>query len=211
VKNVLASVAMVAQRTGEGSTSVDEFLRGFDGRVQAMANAHALLSRSRWQGAKLADLVRMELAPWAGRGNTSVEGPDVLLLPVATQPIAIVLHELATNASKYGALTTPEGRIAVRWSLQRKGDGESVLLVDWIEAGGPAVVSPSQAGYGTGAIRNIVSYELGGEVDLVFDAEGVRCRIELPSRRVREGTETVDLFKVLVPPHAPTPSEAQSP
>ena len=209
VKNVLASVAAVAQRTSEASPSMVEFVRGFDGRVQAMANAHALLSRSRWQGAQLADLVLKELAPWAGKGNTSVEGPDVLLFPVATQPFAVVLHELATNASKYGALTTPHGRIAVRWSLQRQGEG-GVLVLDWVETGGPRVSAPGEAGYGTGAIRNLIPYELGGRVDLAFDAEGVRCRIALPSSKAREGTEPVDLFKIAVPPQAQAPSEALS-
>ena len=211
VKNVLASVAMVAQRTREGSTSMDEFLRGFDGRIQAMANAHALLSRSRWQGARLAELVHKELAPCVARGNTSVEGPDVLLSPAATQPMAIVLHELVTNASKYGALTKPHGRIAVRWNLQRGGDGRRILVLEWVETGGPTVVVPDQPGYGTGAIRNLIPYELSGRVDLAFDAAGVRCRIELPAKRSREGTETVDLFKVPVPLQAPAPPEAKSP
>jgi two-component sensor histidine kinase len=202
---------MVAQRTREGSTSMDEFLRGFDGRIQAMANAHALLSRSRWQGASLAELVHKELAPCVARGNTSVEGPHVLLSPAATQPMAIVLHELVTNASKYGALTKPHGRIAVRWTLQRDGDGRRILVLEWVETGGPTVVVPDQPGYGTGAIRNLIPYELSGRVDLAFDAAGVRCRIELPAKRSREGTETIDLFKVPVPLQAPAQSEAQSP
>ena len=119
VKNVLASVATVAQRTREGSGSMDEFLQLFDGRIQSMANAHALLSRSHWEGVSLADLVHNELAPCVREGNARVEGPQVLLSPEATQPIAIVLHELVTNASKYGALTTPQGRISVRWDWRR--------------------------------------------------------------------------------------------
>jgi PAS domain S-box-containing protein len=200
VKNVLASVATVAQRTGDGSASMEEFLRSFDGRIQAMANAHALLSRSRWQGASLADLVHKELAPWTGTGNTTVEGPEVLLAPAATQPMAIVLHELATNASKYGALTTPQGRISVRWSVRREGDAPSVLVLDWIESGGPAVAAPSQPGYGTGIIRNLIPYEIGGTVELALDATGVRCRVELPARRARDGTEALELFSVGVPP-----------
>ena len=110
VKNVLASVAAVAQRTRAGSGSMDEFLQLFEGRIQSMANAQALLSRSSWQGVGLADLVQSELAPWVGEGGASVEGPEVLLAAEATQPMAIVLHELVTNASKYGALTTPRGR-----------------------------------------------------------------------------------------------------
>jgi two-component sensor histidine kinase len=177
-----------------------------------MANAHALLSRGRWQGASLADLVHKELAPWAGTGNTTVEGPEVLLAPAATQPMAIVLHELATNASKYGALTTPHGRISVRWSVRREGDAPGALVLDWIESGGPAVTAPRQPGYGTGAIRNLIPYEIGGRVELAFDTEGVRCRIELPAKRARDGTETLDLFSVPVrsqpaaePPPAPPP------
>jgi two-component sensor histidine kinase len=125
--------------------------------------------------------------------------------------MAIVLHELVTNASKYGALTKPHGRIAVRWTLQRDGDGRRILVLEWVETGGPTVVVPDQPGYGTGAIRNLIPYELSGRVDLAFDAAGVRCRIELPAKRSREGTETIDLFKVPVPLQAPAQSEAQSP
>ena len=202
VKNALASVATVAQRTREGSGSMDEFLQVFDGRIQSMANAQALLSRSHWQGVSLADLVHNELAPCVGEGNASVEGPEVLLSPEATQPIAIVLHELVTNASKYGALTTPHGRISVRWDL---GDhhAQKRLLLEWIETGGPPVVIPSQVGYGTRAIRNLIPYELGGTVDLVFDAGGVRCRIEVPSKWIRSGTQAADLFKASDPDPSP--------
>jgi PAS domain S-box-containing protein len=208
VKNALASVATVAQRTREGSGSMDEFLQVFDGRIQSMANAQALLSRSHWQGVSLADLVHNELAPCVGEGNASVEGPEVLLSPQATQPIAIVLHELVTNASKYGALTTPHGRVSVRWDL---GDhhAQKRLLLEWIETGGPPVVVPSQVGYGTRTIRNLIAYELGGTVDLAFDAGGVRCRIEVPSKWIRSGTQAADRFKAFdpdLPPAAKLPA-----
>src|SRR5262245_7672916 len=177
VKNVLASVGAVAQRTREGSGSIDDFLRTFDGRIQSMANAHALLSRSHWKGVGLAELVRNELEPCVREGGAHVEGPDVLISAEATQPIAVVLHELVTNASKYGALSVPDGHIAVRWDCQ-KGDHSGLrLLLEWIETGGPTVVASSRTGYGTRAIRNLVPYELGGAVELSFDATGVRCRI----------------------------------
>jgi two-component sensor histidine kinase len=211
VKNVLASVATVAQRTGAGSTSLDEFLRSFEGRIQAMANAHALLSRTRWRGASLADLVNKVLAPWVGTGSTRVEGPDVLLSPEATQPLSIVLHELVTNAAKYGALRAQQGRIAVCWSLQRDADRPLVLVLEWIETEGPAVNTQSQAGYGTRTIRNLIPYEIGGAVDLALDVTGVRCRIEIPSKRIQEGRETVDLFNLPVPPQPSRPYEAQLP
>jgi len=192
VKNVLASVAAVAQRTREDSGSMDEFLQLFDGRIQSMANAHALLSRSHWEGVSLADLVYNELAPCVTEGNASVEGPKVLLSPEATQPIAIVLHELVTNASKYGALTTPQGRILVRWDWRLEAQAQGRLFVEWVETGGPPVVIPSQPGYGTSAIRNLVPYELGGTVDLVFDAKGLRCSIELPSKCIRSDTQAAN-------------------
>jgi two-component sensor histidine kinase len=204
VKNVLASVATVAQRARESGGSVDDFLEAFDGRIQSMANAHALLSRSHWQGVSLADLVRNELAPYVGESSASVEGPDVLLTAEATQPMAIVLHELVTNASKYGALSTPHGRISVRWDWQQDGQMPRRLLLEWIEeTRSPPVVAPSQVGYGVRAIRNLIPYELGGTVDLVFDAGGVRCRMELPSKRIRSGAQPVDLLKVAVPNSPP--------
>jgi two-component sensor histidine kinase len=178
VKNLLASIARVAQRTREGSRSMDEYLPTLHSRIQSMSNAHALLSRSHWHGVRLAELAGAELAPFVKADSISVEGPDVLLTAEATQPMAIVLHELVTNASKYGALSTPDGRITVRWHL---GEDEARLVLEWIEADGPPVV-PGQASYGTGVIRNLIPYELGGTVDLAFAAEGLRCKIALPSK-----------------------------
>jgi len=177
VKNLLASIARVAQRTREGSSSMDEYLPALHNRIQSMSNAHALLSRSHWHGVRLAELVAAELAPFVKADSASVEGPDVLLTAEATQPMAIVLHELVTNASKYGAFSTPDGRITVRWNLSE----DQALVLEWIEAGGPPVV-PGQRSYGTGVIRNLIPYELGGTVDLAFAAEGLRCTIALPSK-----------------------------
>ena len=157
---------------------MEGFLRTFDGRIQSMADAHALLSRNQWQGVRLRELVRNELAPRVRDDNATIEGPDVLLSAEATQSIAIVLHELVTNASKYGALSTENGRVSVRWEWLCVGQR---LVLEWIEAQGPPVVGPIDAGYGTRAIRNLIPYELGGTVELYFDEKGLRCRIELPS------------------------------
>src|SRR5260370_19958380 len=155
-----------------------EFLQVFEGRIQSMANAHRLLSRNHWQGVSLADIVRKELAPYVGKGSVSAEGPEVLLSPEATQSVAIVLHELVTNASKYGALVTKHGRISVRWDWQWDSETGRRLLLEWVETGGSLVIPPGHTGYGTDAIRNLIPYELGGVVDLGFEAAGVRCRIE---------------------------------
>jgi PAS domain S-box-containing protein len=184
VKNVLACVATVARRTREHSGSMEEFLRVFDGRIHSMANAHRLLSRSHWQGVSLADLVHKELAPCVGASSARVKGPEVLLSAKATQSMAIVLHELVTNASKYGALATKDGRISVCWDWQWDGPAKRRLLLEWVETGGSPIIRPRQAGYGTFAIRDLIPYELGGIVDLAFDVNGVRCRIELPSSAV---------------------------
>jgi PAS domain S-box-containing protein len=181
VKNALASVATVAQRTREGSGSMEQFLQVFDGRIQSMANAHALLSRNHWHGVSLADVVDSELAPYVGAGSVVVGGPPVMLTAEATQPIAIVLHELVTNASKYGALISPQGRISMRWHLGQQ-PAEAALVLHWIESGGPLCRTPSQPGYGTRAIRSLIPYELGGTVELAFNPDGVSCRIELPAK-----------------------------
>jgi PAS domain S-box-containing protein len=179
VKNVLASVAVVARRTSEKNRSTGDFIKALNHRIQSMAHAHDLLSRNRWQEVSLADLVRRELAPYATAGNTVVEGPYVGLTAAATQAMAMVLHELATNAAKYGALSTPQGRVSVRWDRGSNCGAQATLRLDWREHGGPAVNPPAQPGYGTSVIRDLIPYELDGNVELEFRTHGVCCTIEI--------------------------------
>jgi PAS domain S-box-containing protein len=180
VKNALASVAIVARRTRETSGSVGEFVSALEGRIQSMANAHGLLSRSHWQGVRLSDLVHGEIAPYANEHNTLTSGPDVVLTSRATQTIAIVLHELATNAAKYGAFSSPQGRVAVNWSIPANGKSPGSLKIEWVESGGPTACASPRQGYGTSVIRNLIPHQLDGAVDLTFATEGVRCHIDLP-------------------------------
>ncbi|HWE16102.1 MAG TPA: PAS domain-containing protein [Hyphomicrobiaceae bacterium] len=193
VKNVLASVAVVAMRTGERSGSTRDFIETLDHRLQSMAAAHALLSRNRWQGVSLTDLVHQELGPYAAAGNIDIEGPHVALTAAATQALAMVLHELATNAAKYGALSTPQGRVSVRWEWRSKGSMPASLKLEWREQDGPVVVVPAQAGYGTSVIRDLIPYELGGTVELKFAADGVRCIVVIPDGRVRHRDDAADV------------------
>jgi PAS domain S-box-containing protein len=186
VKNVLANVAAVANFTSERDRSIGDFLDTFHRRIQSMAAAHALLSRTRWLGVGLADLVDQELEAYATAGNTSVVGPDIQLTADATQAMAMVLHELATNAAKYGALSTPRGRVSVRWHRPSNGGPPGRLRLEWHEDGGPAVTTPVSSSYGTSVIRDLVPYELGGTVDLDFAVGGVRCAIEIPVQSVEK-------------------------
>jgi len=186
IKNVLARVAVVAQRSRESSCSMDQFLEVLDGRIQSMGHTHALLSRGRWKGVDLADLVRRELEPCIGACEATVEGPDVLLPEEATQALAMVLHELVTNSAKYGALSTPQGQVCVRWRCCANGSSQSLLTIQWQEIGGPPVRVPTRRGYGTSVICELIPYELSGKVDIDYLTDGVQCRIEFPLEKAAD-------------------------
>jgi PAS domain S-box-containing protein len=180
VKNVLARVAVVAASTRENSGSIDQFARTLDGRINSMAAAHTLLSQSRWEGVGLTDLIYNQLAPYATEANMTISGADVMLTAEATQALAMVLHELVTNAAKYGALSTQGGRVSVNWDRRPSGNAAHSLMFEWREVGGPPVVVSSRSGYGTSLIRDLIPHELGGAVDLVLASDGACCRIEIP-------------------------------
>jgi PAS domain S-box-containing protein len=179
VKHLLARVATVAKDMRQHSGSLDEYIQALDRRMQSMADADTLLSQSHWEGADLAELTRRQLSPSATDANTTIGGPNVTLTVAATQVLAMVLHELVTNAAKYGALSTPHGRVEVNWN---RGSGEDAanLSIAWQEIGGPTVVASPECRYGVSVIRNLVPQELGGSVDLTFAPGGVCCRIEIP-------------------------------
>jgi PAS domain S-box-containing protein len=180
VKNVLARVAVVAMYTREGSRSMGEFVRALDGRIQSMAAAHSLLSQSRWHGVGLTDLVRHQLAPYATEANITVSGPDVMLSAAETQAVAMVIHELVTNAAKYGALSTSGGRVSLTWQCEQRPDAPRRLQIEWRETGGPPIATPVRPGYGTSLIRELIPHELGGKVELELASTGASCRIEIP-------------------------------
>jgi PAS domain S-box-containing protein len=181
VKNALATVIAVISHTRPGSRSVVDFATALERRIRSMATTHELLSSSHWQELSLIELIRRELAPYAASKNTEIGGPTVLLKPEAGQALAMVLHELATNAAKYGALSTSSGRVLIRWDRRLNGRPLPNLVLEWREVGGPRVDAPGKSNYGTSTIQDLIPYEFGGKVDLVFAPEGVRCRLELPS------------------------------
>ena len=184
VKNLLTRVAAVAKDTREDSGSLDAYIQALDRRIRSMADAHALLSQSRWDGVDLAELVRCQLAPNGTDANTTIAGPHVTLPVAATQVLAMVLHELATNAAKYGALSTPHGRVEVNWN-HGPGEDAANLSIAWREIGGPAVAASPDCRYGTRIIRDLIPQELGGSVDLAFASGGICCKIEIPMMQGR--------------------------
>jgi PAS domain S-box-containing protein len=179
VKNVLATVIAIISQTQEASGSLAGFVAGLDHRIKSMARTHELLSESNWRWVPLAEIVRRELAPYAA-GNAEFSGPDVTLKAQATQAVAMVIHELTTNAAKHGAFSVRSGRLLLRWWLQQDGS-RSALAIEWREIGCPSAPAPGKSGYGTSIIRELIPYELGGRANLAFAPDGLRCRLDIPA------------------------------
>ena len=178
VKNVLATVSAIIAQTQESSHSRAEFATGLNNRIKSLARTHELLSERNWRGAPLAEIVQREFAPYT-TGNTVSRGPSVILKAEAAPAVSTVLHELVTNAAKYGALSNRNGRVLVQWRWLQNGRHDR-LLIEWQESGGPPVLAPSRSGYGTTIIRELIPFEFGGEVELSFASGGTRCRLEIP-------------------------------
>jgi PAS domain S-box-containing protein len=169
-KNLLATVSAIITQTEAASGSHADFAAALDRRIMALARTHELLSESNWRGVSLSEIVRREFAPYA-EGNAEIVGPSVTLRTGATQAVAMVLHELTTNAAKYGAFSNRNGRVVLRWWWQQNGS-HGRLAIEWQEVGGPPVLAPNQPGYGTSIVRELIPFELGGAVELVFAPEG---------------------------------------
>ncbi len=182
VKNALATVHAIAAQTSKTAATSEAFVASFSGRIMAMARAHDLLAGGGWQGASLREILESELTPHrTDTGNGwSCDGPATRLNSKTALPLAMALHELATNAAKYGALSVPAGHVTVTWEwLSAEGSG-SLLRLLWVEAGGPPVAPSPSNGFGTRLIREGLAYQLDGEAILEFDATGVRCAISFP-------------------------------
>ena len=176
-KNVLASVQATVHLTQ--SDSVDGLKRAIEGRIQALANVHALFVESRWTGADLRTLVEQELSPYCQDGETRarIDGPSSVLEPNAAQAIAVSLHELATNAAKYGALSANNGLVHIEWSSAADGR----LVLRWTETGGPPVQPPTRRGFGKRVMESMIQGQLKGEIRFDWRAEGLTCEIAFPT------------------------------
>jgi two-component system CheB/CheR fusion protein len=181
IKNTLAVVTSIASQTGARAQSIEAFLETFLGRVQGLAGTHDLLSQSEWADVGLRSLIERELAPYAKADGTRLEvsGPPVALTPRAAIAFGMVLHELATNSVKYGALSVPEGRLHVSWDAQHRSTPQRLEL-RWSESGGPVPSDPVKCGFGLEFIERAIQFELDGAAKIAFEKTGLQCTIGVP-------------------------------
>ena len=178
VKNTLATVQAIASQTVRTAGSPEAFQRAFEARLLALSQAHNALTEGAWRSADLHEVLGPELSPY-GHERAAMQGPRVQLPPKAALTLGLAFHELATNAAKYGALSTPEGRVAVRWRTE-EADGQRWLRLNWEESGGPPVQNPARRGFGSRLIERSITGEARGEARLDFRPEGLVADIAVP-------------------------------
>jgi PAS domain S-box-containing protein len=176
VKNTLATVQSVVHHTARDHGAPTQLERAITERLMALSAAHDLLSREHWEGAELGEIIAEVTRPYDHAGRIWMAGPRALLSPKTAVALSMGLHELSTNAAKYGALSTPEGHVDVRWT---KSDGTAAL--EWRESGGPPVAAEEPSGFGSLLLGRVLPAELGHAVELAHPPEGVICRFQAPT------------------------------
>jgi len=186
-KNALTLVQSILRLTRAGD--IDEYIEAVEGRIKALSRAHTILSHARWEGADLASLVDEELAPYTfpGSEQVSVTGPKAFLDPSTAQALALTLHELASNAAKYGSLSSPNGRLSLAWNIE-----QDQLTLRWIESGGPRVLRPATSGFGTKIILGSIERQLQGAVTFEWRPDGMRCLLAVPRPKPGEVSNALD-------------------
>jgi two-component sensor histidine kinase len=181
VKNTLALVISISDRTASNTDTVQAFQKAFSGRIEALAATHTLLLANSWSSLELGDIVMSELAPFieATADQVTIEGLDVAVTPRAAIDFGLIAHELTTNAVKYGALSQQGGHVAVR-AIGRNDEANGAFVLEWRESGGPPVTPPQRTGFGHTVIARSLEYS-GGNAQFDFDPSGLVCRISLPS------------------------------
>jgi PAS domain S-box-containing protein len=197
-KNLLAVIQGLARHSAQRSASLPRFLEGFIRRLDSLARAQDLLTNANWRNVQLSDLIESQLGHHGGaeRAGLRVEGPPIALSPRAVQNLGMALHELSTNAVKYGALSRPGGHVDLQWRIGGEGGGEPEFRMSWIESGGPPVATPDHKGFGHVVTQDLVARALLGKVTLEFAPEGLRWTLIAPKSSV------VDDEALAEPPHA---------
>ncbi|UOK71641.1 sensor histidine kinase [Ancylobacter polymorphus] len=180
-KNLLAVIQAMARQTARHAGSIDNFVEIFSARLQALSKSHDLLVQESWYGASLNDMVRSQLGHHLDRENSqfTIEGPSLFLKPEAAQNIGLAIHELSTNAAKYGALSVPSGHVDILWARRTPEAGGGFEL-SWRERGGPVVSKPEGRGFGSLVIERNLARALDGKVELNFAPSGLICTVSVP-------------------------------
>jgi len=182
VRNILALIrGLMSQSRQAGAQSVEDFIATLDDRIRAMARAHDQITADRWGPARLRELIETEAGAYLGakRIRIRMEGPNLLIQPSSFTTLALVVHELMTNAAKYGALSD-SGTVVVSWKLDGAGD----LALVWREEGGPAVMAPTRRGFGSTIIEQSVPFDLGGQAAIEYRLEGFQAKFSIPARHI---------------------------
>ncbi len=181
-KNLLAVVQALMRQTASHADNIQDFSRRFAARLESVAAAYDLLIKDDWRGTTLAELVASQLAHYTDTQASQIEisGPSLRLPPDSTQNIGMALHELATNAAKYGALSVPTGKVEVRWALERDPQGEATCRISWQESGGPIVGPPGRRGFGQVVIERTVARAVNGAVTLAYNPGGLEWTLVFP-------------------------------
>ncbi len=180
VKNTLATVQSLAWQTNRSGVSPEVAQARFQERLLALSRTHNLLNETHWEGASLRTVLENELAPYmTAPPRVTTKGPEVYLSPKSAVVLGMAFHELTTNAVKYGALSSDSGQVQVGWKLDERG-GDVILAIDWCELSGPQVEQPPRLGFGSRLLRQTITRELAGQLDLRFEPEGVCCIITIP-------------------------------
>jgi PAS domain S-box-containing protein len=182
VKNTLATVQAIMGSTARATSTIDEFQRAFVGRIAALAKTHELLTEDQWQAVPLRDLLWMELGAYDDDSGTRVHltGPAVQLPSALAVPLGMAIHELTTNAAKYGALSVLGGSVTVTWSIGYGADGGRILHLTWIERNGPEVSVPAHQGFGSRLLERVLSVQIHADVNVAYKVEGLQVRAAIP-------------------------------
>jgi two-component sensor histidine kinase len=181
VKNTLATVQGLVGATGRSTGSFDEFYRSFSNRIMSMAKTHNLLTEDYWQTAPLRDIALNELKPFAESRvpRFMLIGPPLELSADLAVPVGMALHELTTNAVRYGALSVPTGHVQVRWSASQS-EGTRRLHLEWREFGGPPVSQPQHQGFGSTLLQRVLPMQCNAKVEVRYDRAGLRFQMDAP-------------------------------
>jgi two-component sensor histidine kinase len=181
VKNTLATVQALLGASARSTASVDEFYRSFAGRIASLANTHNMLTEDYWQKASLREMLKAELTAFDDESGhrITLTGPPVELTADLAVPISMALHELASNAVRYGALSVPGGRVLVTWEVVQAGQ-ERRLRLEWLERDGPLVGEPRRKGFGSTLLQRVLTTQCRAQVEFAFDATGLRFAMEAP-------------------------------